>query len=80
MLGLLCLVFPLDVRHGRKKKPVVYNQWKTEDVVVDQVIRDMLVISKNMENPTEIFTVLQDVGLSLHSIFLPPSTSIFNHY
>lgn len=50
---------------------------ENEDIFVDQVIRDMLMMYKNKEIPTEVFIVLQDIGLSLHSMIIPPSNPFF---
>ena len=41
------------------------------DIVTDQVMEDVLMLGQNVENPTEILTVVQAFGLSLHSIFSP---------
>ena len=50
---------------------------ENEDFFVHQVIRDMLMMCKNKEIPPEVFIVLQDIGLSLHSMIIPPSNPFF---
>lgn len=52
---------------------------ENEDIVAYQVIEDTLILGQNVEN-FEVLTVVQDFGLSLHSIFSSFTTSIFNQY
>lgn len=52
-------------------KRVVFLKSMENDIVAGQVREDVLMLGQNVENPTEVLTVVQAFGLSSHSIFSP---------